>query len=258
MSQPSQNYIDKITRWAQGGVELSRMNLRPDQRFRALLVMNAYRLMIENPTAQPRMVVKNLAARDYALIVANAEMGVAEDVELMQILGIRRNEQGVVSARRECEIANDIYCVNQLVGRLNVSQNHLDKLLYQANTRWLSKFGQQTGNVSAIREAQRNLEKMNNDWKEDANPADALKPGAERNITGDISIIKPDRNNYTEEELRQFAKKIGAKYEAVQEFVDGEDGYMVPADSNDDEEEETADFAEQQTGEPDTYDPFAR
>ena len=70
MSQPSQNYIDKITRWAQGGVELSRMNLRPDQRFRALLVMNAYRLMIENPTAQPRKVVQNLAARDYALIMA--------------------------------------------------------------------------------------------------------------------------------------------------------------------------------------------
>lgn len=244
MSQPSQNYIDKITRWAQGGVELSRMNLRPDQRFRALLVMNAYRLMIENPTAQPRKVVQNLAARDYALIVANAEMGIAEDVELMQVLGIRRDPQtGAVSARRDTEIANDIYCVNALVGRLNVSQNHLDKLLYQANTRWLSKFGQQTGNVSAIREAQRNLEKMNNDWKEDANPADALKPGAERNITGDISIIKPDRENYTDDELRQFAKKIGAKFEDVQEFVEGQDGMMVPADSEG--EEETTDLTDE-------------
>ena len=255
MSQPSQNYIDKITRWAQGGVELSRMNLRPDQRFRALLVMNAYRLIIENPTATPRTIVKNIAARDYALIVANAEMGVKEDVELMQILGIRKNEQGVVSARRESEIANDIYCVNQLVGRLNVSQNHLDKLLYQANTRWLSKFGQQTGNVSAIREAQRNLEKVNNDWKEDANPADALKPGAERNITSDISIIKPDRQNYTEDELRQFAKRIGARIDDVQEFIENEDGTMVPADTEDDDEEQQ-EMTAQPTDEPDTYDPF--
>lgn len=263
MSQPSPNYIDKITRWAQGGVELSRMNLRPEQRFRALLVMNAYRLMIENPTASPRTVVKNLAARDYALIVANAEMGIADDIELMQVLGIRKNEQGMVSARRECEIANDVYCVNQLVGRLNVSQNHLDKLLYQANIRWLSKFGQQTGNVSAIREAQRNLEKMNNDWKEDANPADALKPGAERNITSDISIIKPDRTCYTPDELRAFAKKIGAKFEDVQEFIEGQDGMMVPADSEEGDEETTdlteeTDYAEQPTEEPDTYDPFAR
>ena len=254
MSQPSQNYIDKITRWAQGGVELSRMNLRPEQKFRALLVMNAYRLMIENPTAQPRMVVKNLAARDYALIAANAEMGIAEDVELMQVLGIRRNpETGAVSARRECEIANDIYCVNQLVGRLNVSQNHLDKLLYQANTRWLSKFGQQTGNVSAIREAQRNLETINNNWKEDANPADALKPGVERNITGDISIIKPDRQNYTEEELKAFAKRIGAKFEDVQEFVEGEDGMMIPADDDPEEEQ-----PQEESMPTDDYDPFAR
>jgi hypothetical protein len=70
-----------------------------------------------------------------------------------------------------------------------------------------------------------------------------MKPGVERNITGDISIIKPDRSNYTEEELRQFAKKIGAKFEDVQEFVEGEEGYMVPADSNDDDEGETADVA---------------
>lgn len=238
MSQPSQGYIDKITRWAQGGIELGKLNLRPDQRFRALLVMNAYRLMIENPTASPRKVVQNLAARDYALILSNAEMGSEQDKETVEALGIRRDPKtGAVSPRRDTEIANDIYCVNLLVGRLNVSQNHLDKLLYQSNIRWLSKFGQQTGNVSAIREAQRGLEKTNNDWKDDANPADALKPGVERNITGDISVIKPDRTNYTDEELRAFAKKIGAKMEDVQEFVEGQDGVMVPADSENDGEE---------------------
>ena len=99
MSQPSQNYIDKITRWAQGGVELSRMNLRPDQRFRALLVMNAYRLMIENPTAQPRKVVQNLAARDYALIVANAELGIAEDAELAVLRAVRTTAESQISAK---------------------------------------------------------------------------------------------------------------------------------------------------------------
>ena len=135
-----------------------------------------------------------------------------------------------------------------------MSQNHLDKLLYQANTRWLSKFGQQTGNVSAIREAQRNLETINNNWKEDANPADALKPGVERNITGDISIIKPDRTCYTPEELRNFAKRIGAKFEDVQEFIENEDGTMVPADDDEPEEEQP----QEESMPTDDYDPFAR
>ena len=261
MSQPSAGYIDKITRWAQGGVELGRLNLRPDQRFRALLVMNAYRMMIENPTASPRKVVQNLAARDYALILSNAEMGSEEDKETVAALGIKRDpDTGAITPRRDTEIANDIYCVNLLVGRLNISQNHLDKLLYQSNTRWLSKFGQQTGNVSAIREAQRNLETMNNGWKDDANPADALKPGVERNITGDISVIKPDRSNYTDEELRKFAKKIGAKMEDVQEFVEGQDGVYVAASEDEEEDESDGKAAayEEGTDEPDTYDPFAR
>ena len=187
------------------------------------------------------------------------EMGIEADKVLVEALGIKRDPQtGAVSARRDTEIANDIYCVNALVGRLNVSQNHLDKLLYQANTRWLSKFGQQTGNVSAIREAQRNLEKMNNDWKEDANPADALKPGAERNIVNDISIIKPDRQNYTEQELRAFAKKIGAKFEDVQEFIENEDGVMVPASDEDEDGEQEQSYNPEQTDEADTYDPFAQ
>jgi hypothetical protein len=108
---------------------------------------------------------------------------------------------------------------------------------------------------------------MNNDWKEDANPADALKPGAERNITGDISIIKPDRENYTDDELRQFAQKIGAKFEDVQEFVEGQDGVMVPASDDDEDGEDGGEDADggygmaangtgEQTDEADTYDPF--
>ena len=212
----------------------------------------------QNKSGNIRRMVINIAARDYATLITNAELGNTEAQEMVKALGIRRDERGVVSARRETEVANDIYVVNQLVGRLSVAKNHIQRAVYEDNIEWLIQFGKKTGNVTAMREAQRNLEKINNDFKEDANPADAMKPGAERNITGDISIIKPDRSNYTEEELRQFAKKIGAKFENVQEFVDGEDGYMVPADSNDDDEGETADVAEMPTDEPDTYDPFAR
>jgi len=258
MSQPSPNYIEKVVRWTYGQVDLARMNMPLPGQFRARLALEVYMLWQQNKSGNIRRMVINIAARDYSTLMTNAELGNTEAQEMVKALGIRRDERGVVSARRETEVANDIYVVNQLVGRLSVAKNHIQRAVYEDNIEWLIQFGKKTGNVTAMREAQRNLEKINNDFKEDANPADALKPGAERNITGDISIIKPDRQNYTEEELRQFAKKIGAKFEDVQEFVDGEDGYMVPADSNDDDEEETADVAEMPTDEPDTYDPFAR
>lgn len=262
MSQPSKNYLDKIVRWACGGIELQRMNMRPDQRFRAALVMNAYRLVLQNPTSPVRTIVRNIAQRDYELMLRNAEMGDQDAKDIVEAVGIRRDPQtGHILERRETEIANDIYCVNQLVGRLNVSQNHLDKLLYQTNVRWLSTFGQQTGSVSAIKEAQRGLEVMNNGFKDEDNPADAMRPGAERNITGDISIIKPDRTNYSDEEMRKFAKQIGAKWEDVQEFMESEDGTMVPVNDGD-EDDDDADMPEPDyahgvpTDEPDTVNIF--
>ena len=258
MSQPSPNYIEKVVRWTYGQVDLARMNMPLPGQFRARLALEVYMLWQQNKSGNIRRMVINIAARDYATLMTNAELGNTEAQEMVKALGIRRDDRGVVSARRETEVANDIYVVNQLVGRLSVAKNHIQRAVYEDNIEWLIQFGKKTGNVTAMREAQRNLEKINNDFKEDANPADAMKPGVERNITGDISIIKPDRSNYTEEELRQFAKKIGAKFEDVQEFVEGEEGYMVPADSNDDDEGETADVAEMPTDEPDTYNPFAR
>ena len=257
MSQPSQNYIDKVVRWTYGQADLARMNMPLAGQFRARLALECYMLWQQNKTSNVRRMVQNIAARDYAMLMQNAALGSEEAQAMVKALGITRNEAGVVSARRETEIANDIYVVNQLVGRLSVAKNHIQRAMYEDNIEWLIGFARKTGNVTAMREAQRNLEKINNDFKDEENPADALKPGAERNITGDISIIKPDRTNYTEEELRQFAKKIGAKFEDVQEMIQNEDGVYVSADGDDadDEEQEREMPADDM---PDDYDPFKR
>ena len=258
MSQPSQNYIDKVVRWTYGQVDLARMNIPLAGQFRARLALECYMLFQQNKTSNIRRMVQNIAARDYAMLMQNAALGSEEAQAMVKALGITRNEAGVVSARRETEIANDIYVVNQLVGRLSVAKNHIQRAMYEDNIEWLIGFARKTGNVTAMREAQRNLEKINNDFKDEQNPADALKPGAERNITGDISIIKPDRTNYTEDELRAFAKKIGAKFEDVQEMIQNEDGVYVSAegdDAPDDEEQEQEMPADDM---PDDYDPFKR
>ena len=212
----------------------------------------------QNKTGNVRRMVQNIAARDYAMLMQNAALGSEEAQAMVKALGITRNEEtGAVSARRETEIANDIYVVNQLVGRLSVAKNHIQRAMYEDNIEWLIGFARKTGNVTAMREAQRNLEKINNDFKDEENPADAMKPGAERNITGDISIIKPDRTNYTEEELKAFAKKIGAKFEDVQEMIQNEDGVYVNADGDDaDGEEQEQEIPADDT--PDDYDPFKR
>lgn len=260
MSQPSKGYIDKVVKWTYGQVDLARINMPLPGQFRARLALECYMLWQQSKTSNVRRMVQNIAARDYQTLMQNAELGNEEAQAMVAALGIRRDDKGTVSARKETEIANDIYVVNQLVGRLAVSKNHIQRAMYEDNIEWLIQFGRKTGNVTAMREAQRNLEKINNDFKDEQNPADALKPGVERNITGDVSIIKPDRQNYTEEEMKAFAKKIGAKLEDVQEFIEGEDGVFVPAEEDDDslspDPSPVKEGGAVPTDEPDTYDPF--
>ena len=260
MSQPSPGYIEKVVSWTYGRLNLSKIHMPLPGQFRARLALECYMLWQQNKTSNVRRMVQNIAARDYQTLMTNAELGNTEAQAMVEALGIRRDDKGTVSARKETEIANDIYVVNQLVGRLSVSKNHIQRAMYEDNIEWLIQFGRKTGNVTAMREAQRNLEKINNDFKDEQNPADALKPGVERNITGDVSIIKPDRQNYTDEEMKAFAKKIGAKLEDVQEFIEGEDGVFVPAEEDEEEVPAPVPAASPAgpvpTDEPDTYDPF--
>ena len=261
MSQPSKGYIDKVVSWTYGQVDLTRIHMPLTGQFRARLALEVYMLWQQNKTSNVRRMVQNIAARDYQTLITNAELGNEDAQAMVAALGIRRDERGVVCARKETEIANDIYVVNQLVGRLAVSKNHIQRAMYEDNIEWLIQFGRKTGNVTAMREAQRNLEKINNDFKDEQNPADVLKPGAERNITGDVSIIKPDRQNYTDEEMRAFAKKIGAKLEDIQEFIENEDGVFVPAEDEDEDGPSQSPSPNGKehavpTDEPDTSDPF--
>ena len=122
MSQPSQGYIEKVVKWTYGQVDLAKINMPLPGKFRARLALECYSLWLQNKSANIRRMVQNIAARDYAMLMQNAALGSQEAQEMVKALGITRNaETGVVSARRETEISNDIYVVNQLVGRLSVA-----------------------------------------------------------------------------------------------------------------------------------------
>lgn len=209
MSQPTQNYIDKVVRWAYGQIDLQQMNMRPDQRFRARLALECYHKFMENTAVPVRQMVKRIAARDYALLVKNAAMGIEDAQEMVEALGITQDPAtGVVSTRSETNIANDIYVINQLCSRLNVSKQHIQKAMYEDNITWLMGFGRKTGNVSAIKEAQRNLEKINNDFRGDDDPQEQM-PNTQINITGDVSVVKEGRQSLSDDERKRLMRKYG-------------------------------------------------
>lgn len=240
MSQPTQNYIDKVVRWAYGQIDLQQMNMRPDQRFRARLALECYHKFMENTSVPIRQMVRRIAARDYALLVKNAAMGIEDAQEMVEALGITQDPvTGVVSTRSETNIANDIYVINQLCSRLNVSKQHIQKAMYEDNITWLMGFGRKTGNVSAIKEAQRNLEKINNDFRGDDDPQEQM-PNTQINITGDVSVVKEGRQSLSDDERKRLMRKYGlTEKEYAQELEEINGVWQAP-----DEEEEKDIFVE--------------
>ena len=209
MSQLSQGYVDKVVRWTYGQVDLERMNMTPEQQFRARLCLECYKLFTENPSIPVRKIVKNIAARDYKNLFAQADLGNESAREMIAALGICRDpETGVVSTRSETNLSNDIWLINQLVARLNVSKKHIHKAMFEDNISWMMNYGRKTGTWQAVKQANQDLAKINNDFKDDEDPQEQM-PNTNINITGDVGVVKEGRESLSDEEREKLRKKYG-------------------------------------------------
>lgn len=210
MSTPSPNYCSKVKSWILCGVPLERVITRPDQQLRALLVTEVYQHWIAQPTIEPRKMLENFAARKYAMLLKCAAEGDQQAKEMCEALHIT---EGTV--RSPHEISSDIYLLNYIVGELSTSKKHIHKLMFESNIEWMQNFGRQTGTWQAVKQANQDLARINNDFKDEDNPQDQM-PNTNINITGDVSIIKKDRRSLSDEERAALRRKYGltAKEEA--------------------------------------------
>lgn len=231
MSQPSQNYCTKVERWILGGVPLERMNFRPDQRFRAHLVTEVYQHWIATPHIEPRKMLQNFAQRDYAFLLKKAQEGDPEAQELVEALHITPN-----SVRSANEISNDVYLLNYLVGKLSTSKKHIHRMMYESNIEWMQNFGRKTGTWQAVKQANQDLAKLNNDFKDEDNPQDQM-PSTNINITGDVSIIKKGRQSLSDEERERLRKKYGLTDKEMSQQLEEINGVWQAPEQEEEEED---------------------
>ena len=209
MSQLSSGYVEKVVAWTTSGLPIEKMHMSLDQKFRAQMCLECYRVFMNNAGTPIRTIVKNVAARDYKQMMDCADMGNAAAAEMVQALGIRRDpETGAISLRSETNIANDIWLVNQLLARLNTSKKYIHQAMVESNVEWLSEFGRQTGTWQAVKEANQEMFKLHNDFKDDENPQEQM-PNTNINITGDVSVVKEGRESLSDEERERLRKKYG-------------------------------------------------
>lgn len=241
MSALSPNYCNKVERWLLGGVPLERMNMRADQRYRASLVTDVYRHWIENPsTASPRRMLQNFARRDYAVLLRRAQTGDPDDpltIEARELVEVLRISE--TSVRSDNEISNDVALLNWLTGKLSTSKKHIHKAMFEANIEWMQNFGRETGTWQAVKQANQDLAKINNDFKDEDDPQEQM-PQTQINITGDVSVVKQGRSSMSEEERQRIAKKYGLTPKELAQEMEEVGGVWQPVE----EEEEKDVFIE--------------
>ena len=231
MSLPSKEYLSRIEKWLLGGLTLERMNMTLVQKFRARLAYEAYQVWMQNKQIRPADLMRRLAARDYDELLRQAAQGNEDAQFYVGALRIRKDEPRTVS-----EISNDVYVFNWLVGRFSTSESHINRAKYQDAADWLLRTGMQMGGkegISAVDKGAEKLRVLENNFQEQENAADSMA-GMDMQITGDVSVIKSDRVNYTEEEKKRLAAKYHLTPTEVRDMIQNEDGVYEAVDEEKD------------------------
>jgi hypothetical protein len=72
----------------------------------------------------------------------------------------------------------------------------------------MMEYGRKTGTWQAVKQANQDLAKINNDFKDDDDPQEQM-PNTNINITGDVGVVKEGRESLTDEEREKLRRKYG-------------------------------------------------
>ena len=237
MSLPSDKYLQKIDKWLHQGTSLEGMSFTPEQRFRARLCYEAYQRWLQNKSVDRTTLFRNLARRDYEMIVKRAAEGDAEAQELVRCLHITVTDSGTIKERTPSEIANDRATFNHIVGVLSVSDKEIHKAMVFDNIEWSVREGKKQNDLKAVAKATDQLIQLYDGFKEEDDPQSQM-PNANINITLDVTTVKRDRINLSEEEKARIRKQYGVTDKQYTDLVEQADGsWQIPEDDNDAEEE---------------------
>lgn len=238
MSLPSKKYFDLVERWILGGVPIEKMSMSADRRFRAMLVFEAYQVWVQDKQIRPSDVLRRIAAREYSHILHKAADGDEKAAEYVSAMNIRAGVPRTVT-----EISNDVALLNFLIGRFSAPVENIERMKVIDASDWLMRQGMKTGDSRSVKAGADLKMTLYDDFKSKDSFADQL-PSLDINITGDVSVVKRDRINYTEEEKNRLARKYGLTRQQAVELFQQPDGTWQMQDEETEGELEKDVYAE--------------
>lgn len=222
MSNVSQSTLMRIDKWLGNGLSIETMFPKPEQRYRMKLCYEFYMRWVQNKDIDPRTTCRNIARRDYEMFINQAAQGNHEATEMMQALHITVNDEGIVMPRTITELNNDVAVCNHIIRFFTTDESPRHKAMYLSGAEWLIKTGKQQGNDRAVDKGMQHLANVYGNFQEEKDATEEMPDMGHIAITQDVSIVKRDRVNYTDEYKRKMARKYGLTAKDMQDIAEEE------------------------------------
>lgn len=228
MTKVGDNYLSLVDKFIFNGGEIRYMNMSEEQKLRTLIAYEAYQTWMSNKQIQPMDLCRRISSRIYGEMLRKAEHE-KHYADLCQKLNIRKGVQ-----RDASRLANDVATFDHIVGRFNAPTVNIEKAKVQDAASWLIAEGMKSGNDRSVSNGAKILMDLNKNF-------DAREQGYENladtdiNITGDVSVVKPGRENYSDEYKRKLARDLNIPIGEVDDLIKREDGVYETAPQEEDD-----------------------
>ena len=218
MSQITQGTLARIDKWLSYGTSIEAAFPKLEQRYRMQVCAEFYKRWVQNKDIDPRTTCRNIARRDYELFFNQASQGNREAQEMMQALLITIDDEGNIRPRTVTELNNDVTVCNHLIRFFSTDESPSHKAMYLSGAEGLIRTGKQQNNDRAVDKGMQALANVYNNFDEEKDAADEMPDMSRIAITQDVSIVKRDRVNYSDEYKAKMARKYGLTTKDIQDM----------------------------------------
>ena len=220
MSQITQGTLSRIDKWLSYGTSIESAFPKLEQRYRMQVCSEFYKRWVQNKDIDPRTTCRNIARRDYELFITQASQGNREAQEMVMALRITIDDEGNIMPRSVTELNNDVTVCNHIIRFFMTDESPRHKAMYLSSAEWLIRTGKQQNNDRAVDKGMQALANVYNNFDEERDATDEMPDMSRIAITQDVSIVKRDRVNYTDEYKAKMARKYGLTVKDMQDIAE--------------------------------------
>lgn len=218
MSQITEGTRARIDKWLSLDTPINSVFHKLDQRYRMQVCSEFYKRWVQNKDIDPRTTCRNIARRDYELFFNQAAQGNKEAQDMVLALRITLDDEGNIKPRTVTELNNDVSVCNYLIRFFMTDESPRHKAMYLSSAEWLIRTGKQQNNDRAVDKGMQALANVYKNFDEERDATDEMPDMSRIAITQDVSIVKRDRVNYTDEYKQKMARKYGLTAKDMQDI----------------------------------------